>query len=93
MWVFEIRSGRRVNKFTGRDFVASRRPDVINLTKSGLAAVVTYLWAFLLPRHRLALECAALRQQWVVFKRKQPRPKLAPADRLSWSFVPRIYSG
>lgn len=60
---------------------------------SVLVAIATYLWAILLPRHRLALECAALRQQLVVFKRTQPRPRLEPADRLFWSFLRRIYSG
>ena len=36
-------------------------------------AIATYLRALLVPRHRLALECAALRQQLAVFKRKQHR--------------------
>jgi hypothetical protein len=37
-------------------------------------AVVGYLRAFFVPRHILALEAAALRQQLAVFKRKQTRP-------------------
>ena len=35
-------------------------------------AVLTYCRAFFISRHRLGLEVAALRQQLVVFKRKQP---------------------
>ncbi len=33
--------------------------------------MVAYLRAFFVPRHRLGLEAAALRQQLSVFKRKQ----------------------
>lgn len=61
--------------------------------RSVLVAIGAYLYALLLPRHRLALECAALRQQLVVFKRKKPRPKLEAADRLFWRFLRKIYSG
>lgn len=39
-----------------------------------MLAVVTYLRAFFVPRHKLALEAAALRQQLAVFKRKQLGP-------------------
>ena len=39
-------------------------------------AVIAYCRAFFIGRHRLGLEAAALRQQLVVFKRKQPRPRL-----------------
>ena len=45
-------------------------------------AIVTYILCFFVPRHRLALEAAALRQQLAVLKRKQPRPKLSRAERL-----------
>lgn len=58
-----------------------------------MVAIATYHGALFLPRHRLALECAALRQQLVVIKRKKPRPKLEAADRLFWSFLRQIYSG
>jgi len=47
-------------------------------------AVVAYIRAFCLPRHKLALEAVALRQQLGVFKRKQPRPRLERLDRLFW---------
>src|SRR5215469_4218271 len=49
-----------------------------------ILAVVTYLRAFCLPRHRLGLEAAALRQQLTLLKRKQPRPRLPHLDRLFW---------
>ena len=39
-------------------------------------SVLAYLRALFLPRHNLALEAVALRQQLAVLKRKQPRPKL-----------------
>ena len=58
-----------------------------------LAAVFTYLRTFLLPRHQLALEIVALRQQLGVFKRKQPRPKLRSKDRLFWVALSRLWSG
>jgi putative transposase len=39
-------------------------------------------------RHRdLVLENLALRQQLAVFKRRHPRPKLQPADRLFWIWL------
>ena len=41
-----------------------------------MLAVVTYIRAIFVRRHKLALEAAALRQQLAVFKRKQPRPRL-----------------
>jgi hypothetical protein len=56
-------------------------------------AVVAYLRTFILPRHKLALEAAALRQQLAVFKRKQPRPKLDRLDRLFWIVLRRLWDG
>ena len=56
-------------------------------------AVVAYIRALFVPRHRLALEAAALRQQLAVFKRKQPRARLGRADRLFWTVLARVYSG
>jgi hypothetical protein len=55
-------------------------------------ALVAYLRAFFLPRHNLALEVAALRQQLAVFKRKRPRPKLNRLDRLFWIALRRIWT-
>jgi len=39
-------------------------------------SMVAYIRVFFVPRHQLALEAAALRQQLAVFKRKQTRPRL-----------------
>ena len=54
-----------------------------------ILAVVTYFRAFFLPRHRLGLEAAALRQQLTVLKRKQPRPRFRHLDRLFWMALRR----
>ena len=44
----------------------------------GLAlAAITYVRTYIVSRHRLGLEIAALRQQLVVCKRKRPRPYCA----------------
>src|SRR5712692_4353876 len=59
---------------------------------SVVIAIVAYIRAFFLPRHRLALEAAALRQQFAVFKRKQPRPRLHRLDRLFWTALRQVYS-
>src|SRR3954451_797000 len=60
--------------------------------RTALFAMLAYLRAFLVARHRLALEAVALRQQLAVYKRKQPRPKLNRFDRLFWVFVRRIWT-
>jgi putative transposase len=57
-----------------------------------LSAMLAYVRAFLIARHRLAIEAAALRQQLAVYKRKQPRPKLNRFDRLFWVVVRRIWT-
>ena len=56
-------------------------------------AVVAYLRSLFLPRHILALEAVALRQQLAVFKRKQPRPKMGRLDRLFWIVLRRLWEG
>ena len=56
-------------------------------------AVVAYLRSLFLPRHKLALEAVALRQQLAVFKRKQPRPRLDRLDRLFWIVLRRLWEG
>src|ERR1043165_7586764 len=61
-----------------------------------IAIVVTvpaYCRAFFITRHRLGLEVASLRQQLVVFKRKQSRPRLQRLDRLFWVALRRWWSG
>jgi hypothetical protein len=57
-----------------------------------LSAALTYLRAFLVSRHNLGLEVAALRQQVTVYKRKQPRPKLHRFDRLFWMALRRLWT-
>ena len=57
-----------------------------------LFTTLAYVRAFLVARHRLAMEAAALRQQLAVYKRKHPRPKLNPFDRLFWVVVRRIWT-
>jgi len=59
---------------------------------TAMFAMLAYLRAFLVARHRLALEAVALRQQLAVYKRKQPRPKLNRFDRLFWVFVRQIWT-
>ena len=54
-------------------------------------SLLGYLRALLLPRHHLAVEIAALRQQLVVFKRKQPRPQMRKLDRLFWIALRRCW--
>jgi len=56
-------------------------------------SMVAYLRAFFVPRHQLALEAAALRQQLAVFKRKQTHPRLHGLDRFFWTARRRVYSG
>ena len=56
-------------------------------------AVTAYVRALFVPRHKLALETAALRQQLAVLKRKQPRPKLHGLDRLFWIALRQLWSG
>ena len=56
-------------------------------------SMVAYIRAFFVPRHKLALEAAALRQQLAVFKRKQARLRLHRLDRFFWTALRRVYSG
>jgi len=56
-------------------------------------AVIAYCRTFFIGRHRLGLEVAALRQQLVVFQRKQPRPHLCDLDRTFWVALRRLWPG
>src|SRR3954470_5704157 len=67
-----------------------RLASVVMIT--ALFATLAYVRAFLIGRHRLAMEAAALRQQLAVYKGKQPRPKLNRFDRLSWVVLRRIWA-
>jgi hypothetical protein len=51
-------------------------PTTIRASVRSALQSLPYIRALFVTRHRLALEAAALRQQLVVFKRKQPRPGL-----------------
>jgi len=56
---------------------------------------LTFFWwfaAFIRSRHELALEVVALRQQLIVLKRKNPRPRLSQWDRLFWVALRRFWS-
>ena len=59
---------------------------------TSIYAMLAYLRAFLIARHRLALEAVVLRQQLAVYKRRQPRPKLNRFDRLFWVIVRQIWT-
>ena len=56
-------------------------------------SMVAYIRAFFGPRHQLALEAAALRQQLVVLKRNQTHLRLHRLDRFFWTALRRVYSG
>ena len=56
-------------------------------------AVLTYCRAFFISRHSLGLWVAALRQQLVVFRRKQARPRLCAPDRAFWVAPHRLWPG
>ena len=47
---------------------------------------------FFRSRADTALEILALRQQLAVLHRKQPRPRLHPADRFFWLTLRRVWS-
>src|SRR5574337_282042 len=51
------------------------------------------LFRIFCTRQNLVLENLALRQQLTVLKRKHPRPRLDPIDKLFWVFARRLWSG
>jgi hypothetical protein len=55
--------------------------------------ILAYCRTFFVTRHQLGLEVAALRHQLVVFKRKQPRPRLQGMDRFFWVALRRWWPG
>jgi DNA-directed RNA polymerase specialized sigma54-like protein len=57
-----------------------------------LLAALAAVRVFLRSRQVTALEIFALRQQLAVLKRKRPRPRLNPLDRLFWTALRRIWS-
>src|SRR5579864_61108 len=58
-----------------------------------ISAVQAAVQVFFRSRRDAAIEILALRQQLAVLKRKHPRPKLSPVDRLFWTVLRRIWSG
>jgi hypothetical protein len=65
----------------------------INIVGKMISVLVAILSAIIsaINRHRdLVLENLALRQQLAVFKRRHPRPKLQPADRLFWVWLSTV---
>lgn len=48
---------------------------------------------FFFSRRELLLENLALRQQLAVLKARQPKPRLATADRLFWTMLRRLWPG
>ena len=59
-------------------------PRMIRLILTVIAILARALFR---SRRELIAENLALRQQLAVFKQKQPRPKLRPADRVFWVFL------
>ena len=82
LWVIKTRLISRINSIRPGLRSASSAPASTMRVMIALAlAVLAYCRAFFIGRHRLGLEVAALRQQLVVLKRKQPRPRLYDVDR------------
>jgi hypothetical protein len=55
---------------------------------------VLRLLPFLIGGHRqLAVENLALRQQLAVYKRRLPRPRLRPTERLFWAGLATVWTG
>ena len=60
-----------------------------------LRLLLSFFWwfaAFIRSRHGLGLEFVALSQQLGVLKRKNPRPRPSPWDRLFWVTFRRLWS-
>ena len=57
-----------------------------------LSLLGSALRATLSSRQHLVLENLALRQQLAVLSRQSRRPRLAPSDRLFWSFLSQLWS-
>jgi putative transposase len=55
-------------------------------------AFLAVVRVFFRSRHETALEILALRQQVAVLKRKLPRPRLNPWDRLFWTTLRHVWS-
>ena len=60
---------------------------------SGLIARISAFFSAFSQHRDLALENLALRQQLAIFKRRHPRPRLRPTDRLFWVWLSKIWAG
>jgi putative transposase len=60
---------------------------------SGLIACISAFFSAFSQHRDLALENLALRQQLAIFKRRHPRPRLRPTDRLFWVWLSKIWAG
>lgn len=58
-----------------------------------LQFLIVFVTVSFRSRASLQLEVAALRHQLVSYKEEGRRPRIAPADRLLWSCVSRLWSG
>ena len=54
-------------------------------------STLRFVMLILAGHKQIALENAALRQQLVILKRQQPRPKLRHHDRLFWILLMKIW--
>src|SRR5262245_56631621 len=59
---------------------------------SGLITCVSAFFSAFSLHRDLALESLALRQQLTIFKRRHPRPRLRPTDRLFWVWLSTIWA-
>ena len=57
-----------------------------------ILALLAAVRVFFRSRNETALEILALRQQLILLKRKRPRPRLNPLDRLFWITLHCIWS-
>ena len=88
VWVIRTRCVHRIRQFWTGPAISS----AVTMRGDDCASrwVLAYCRTFFIGRHRLGLEVAALRQKRVVFKRKQPRPRLCNLDRALWVGLRRL---
>src|SRR5215510_13594132 len=63
---------------------------VSDMINASIAFISTFITVFK-RHHDLVLENLALRQQLAIFKRRSPRPKLQPTDRLFWVWLSKVW--
>ena len=60
--------------------------------KSVLRALVSFVASFFRTRASMQFEILALRHQLTVCKQSTKRPRIAPADRIFWAWLSRVWS-